>query len=243
MFAKKIITAAILTGLSTSTWAATCSVDLLKADYLIENHHQTKDDTTKVKSKSFSLWRNNGLVAHQYQDKRIAEVWFQQKSKRVQLTRYFDEFQRGIEYQASEMRHNKGMDWQSKYALMPTGMLKSLEKGNTEFASNVCETVVNYSGTRGGEKVTLQWMPKLKLIKQLVIEKSGYKKQWLLQEKSTDSAAISAQYEQWGSFKTTDYADIGDNENDPFLLKMINIGFTGGEAAHRGHGGHGHHGH
>jgi len=28
-----------------------------------------------------------------------------------------------------------------------------------------------------------------------------------------------------GSYQTTDYADIGDNESDPFLLKMMNLGF------------------
>lgn len=40
-----------------------------------------------------------------------------------------------------------------------------------------------------------------------------------------DKAAVMQQFANWDSFQTTDYADIGDNEGDPFLAKMINLGF------------------
>jgi len=38
-------------------------------------------------------------------------------------------------------------------------------------------------------------------------------------------AQIQQQFALWDAYQTTDYADIGDNEGDPFLAKMINLGF------------------
>ena len=37
---------------------------------------------------------------------------------------------------------------------------------------------------------------------------------------------MKAQFAEWYNYQTTDYAYIGDNENDPFLAKMINQGFV-----------------
>ena len=36
---------------------------------------------------------------------------------------------------------------------------------------------------------------------------------------------MNVNFALWQQYELTDYADIGDNESDPFLAKMINLGF------------------
>ena len=43
---------------------------------------------------------------------------------------------------------------------------------------------------------------------------------------SSDNKIIDAFFNKNLDYQTTDYADIGDSESDPFLRKMINLGFV-----------------
>ena len=47
-----------------------------------------------------------------------------------------------------------------------------------------------------------------------------------------DSEAARARVARWRGYQSTDFADIGDNESDPFLQRMIHQGFI----EHAGHG-------
>ncbi len=48
---------------------------------------------------------------------------------------------------------------------------------------------------------------------------------WRRLEIVSDPATVQAAFDRRASYLSTDYADIGDNESDPFLLRMINLGF------------------
>ncbi len=48
---------------------------------------------------------------------------------------------------------------------------------------------------------------------------------WVLVSLESDEDKVGDRFAAWDSHDTTDFADIGDNESDPFLLKMINLGF------------------
>lgn len=48
---------------------------------------------------------------------------------------------------------------------------------------------------------------------------------WVLVGLETDQAIIKDRFAAWDSHETTDFADIGDNESDPFLMRMITLGF------------------
>ena len=86
---------------------------------------------------------------------------------------------------------------------------------------------------------------KLAIANSVTNKKSDTQTLLSLNDVNSDTPAIKAQFAKWDNFQTTDYADIGDNESDPFLAKMINLGFiehgaTGfynqqGEAIQGGH--------
>ena len=232
LFAKTLISAALLVGSTSTAFSAPCQYNQIKAQYQIsvEKAHASSQW-------QFNLWRNDAQVAHQNLDKQISELWYRAKNDRVQLTRMYDNYNRGIEYQSDEL--SKGtIDWDKKYSLISQQTLDSLKPQQSQTQTESCEQVITLQGHDGVAKISLDWMPKLKLVKQLTIEKPGYKKQWTLQSTNQDSELITAQFKQWLNFRTTDYADIGDMENDKFLQKMINMGFT--EQQNHGHGGHGH---
>lgn len=49
---------------------------------------------------------------------------------------------------------------------------------------------------------------------------------WRRTEVVTDPEAVMTAFEDRSRYASTDYADIGDNESDPFLLRMVNLGFV-----------------
>lgn len=48
---------------------------------------------------------------------------------------------------------------------------------------------------------------------------------WVIRQKDSQTETVAARFAQWKQWDTVDFADIGDMEADPFIRKMINIGF------------------
>ncbi|MFT4929894.1 MAG: hypothetical protein ACI8WB_006029, partial [Phenylobacterium sp.] len=86
---------------------------------------------------------------------------------------------------------------------------------------------------QGNKTIELQWLVNQQLLRALTITTSHngqlQSQHWQLISSSENSAAIEAQFRHWDRYITTDYADIGDNEADPFLTQMIHLGFRGND--------------
>lgn len=57
------------------------------------------------------------------------------------------------------------------------------------------------------------------------LQRGGTLTVWRRLEIVSDPTSAQAAFDRRASYASTDYADIGDNESDPFLLRMINLGF------------------
>ena len=101
-----------------------------------------------------------------------------------------------------------------------------------------CHRIENYEYTpvnKDGKpdsfsRMTLSWMPELKLVQRYELRSIGQLgqrrvTQWQMDKLHTDPAQVSSAMSSFKDFGATDYADIGDNESDPFLMKMIKLGF------------------
>jgi hypothetical protein len=203
---------------STSTLAQQCNIDSahLKADYKITNTHENEQST-----QSLTLWRNNSQVAHQREV--ITELWQHLANKQIRPIRYFNAQQRGIEYQPSEVRGVQS--WSAKNQLVDTHLIEKMTLVNTQ--GNGCDEVKNYTLSEGDNQFKLALFTKSNLVKSFSVtnKKSDTHTLLSLNDVNSNKAEITAQFAKWDRFQTTDYADIGDNENDPFLAKMINLGF------------------
>lgn len=186
-------------------------------------------------TRTLRLVRNDKQLVLHYVDAGVTELWEQTRNHRIHLTRYFDQYQRGIEYQPQEI--SQAFDWDTKSHLIAPALLASLQESGTQGSG--CETHVFYqtanqsaSQSAAARPIQLEWIPALQLPQRLQQQTSTAVLEWRLQALSYDRERIQADIQQLQGYQTTDYADVGDSESDPFLRKMIHLGFV--EHGHTG---------
>ena len=81
-----------------------CDSRIVGAKYNVK----TTDKNMKVYSQEIIFWRMNNQVAYQYINQQVTEVWQLASNGMIRPVRYYDLYQRGIEYQASEINYGKG---------------------------------------------------------------------------------------------------------------------------------------
>ncbi|WP_193050021.1 hypothetical protein [Pseudoalteromonas undina] len=228
---------------SASSFAEQCDINpqVLKATYTIINKAPQALKNNKENSQTLTLWRNEQQVAHQSQV--ITELWQHTSNNQIRPIRYFNAQQRGIEYQPSEVQGVQ--NWSAKVQLVDNHLIEKMILVSTE--GEGCNEIKNYSLEENNSQYNLAFFTHSKLVKTFSISNLANKASTSLSLDAVqnDTPAIKAQFAKWDNFQTTDYADIGDNESDPFLAKMINLGFiehgaTGfynpqGEAIQGGH--------
>lgn len=202
---------------------ADCEVDnsVLGAAYRVT--HQS--GTTAPVIYRMHLWRNGQQVAHQYPGTQITEIWERVSNGMLRLERHFDAYQRGIEYQPLEINKGKGVkDWTQKNQLISERLKDSLQLQMS--SGEGCQRVEHYALNDNGSTIHLAWLPALKLVKHYRVASDMANLTWELENTVQDSLQVQQAFATRAAYQTTDYTDIGDNESDPFLLKMINLGFV-----------------
>ncbi|MFY8275285.1 hypothetical protein AAEU32_14265 [Pseudoalteromonas sp. SSDWG2] len=202
--------------------AKQCDVnpEIIKASY-----HQTQ---AQGEVRRFNLWRFNSAIAHQSVDTGVVEKWQQLKTGQLRPTRYFETYQRGIEYQPGELRSHNQPDWSQKYQLVSDSLLTSSVKQY----GHGCNREVRFEHRQGQQSIAIEWLPELDLLKSMTVKEQApnglTKVISSLQLRDYQSARhiVEQQFALWDRYQITDYADVGDNESDPFLSKMINQGFV-----------------
>ena len=218
---RSILTALLLTSIS-QVAIADCSDNVLGASYKIT----TSDISGKHKKVShLTLWRNGEQVAHEYKETAVTEVWERLNNGQLRLVRDFDRFKQGIEYEPNEIKikHNNN-NWHLKKQLISQSFIDNMTLLST--TGNDCTTQKKYVKKTSKYKINLQWLVNQKLIYKLTIESAKEKVSWELLTVENNANKVKNLFKRHSDYKTTDYADIGDNESDPFLMKMINIGFV-----------------
>ena len=206
------------------------NINQLKAEYQITIKKITKQGVSAVDSKSIVFWRNGKEVAYQHINKNITEIWNKVSNGRVRPVRYFDEYQHGIEYQPTELeRQDRGASWQTKYQILSSNQLNQMKQVAKQ--GKGCEQTVEYRSQQEFPAGKLIWLSMYQLPKYYDVKTATHLISWELKSLDTSSDVVKAFFKEKHSYKTTDFADIGDNESDPFLIKMINLGFVSEEVS------------
>lgn len=186
-----------------------------------------------VQQQILQLIRTKNKVVYHYPEQEMSEQWFLQKNNNMRLTRYFEEHQRGIEYQAADMPNLKQANdsWLQKYQLVSPAFMAQLNK--TESPHQGCTFKDTFQSVTGHQpRINLAWNSYYQLPLTLVITQNQQTTTWRLFDLQSNEQQIVKMKDKYDHFKLTDYSDIGDNEADPFLAKMINQGFI--EHSHSG---------
>ena len=204
---------------SADTVKQSCSSDEpVMAVYELE----TMNDHHNKSTQRVELLRNGHQIAIRYPAKNITEVWDQAANNKLHLIRYFDAYERGIEYQPEEIQGDH--DWSLKRQLVSNQLIGEMTLRKTR--GEGCDTLEYYVKKDEKAKLSLAWLPAQALLKRFEVKSNHSRTDWKLLEVRHDEKVINAEFAHLASLYTTDYIDIGDNESDPFLLKMINLGFV-----------------
>ncbi|MGS0673510.1 hypothetical protein [Shewanella sp. 125m-1] len=161
------------------------------------------------------------------------EMW----DKQGEYVRYFPTEQRSITYRKGDLLSlNMHFDLQQLTHLISPELIKQLsnaqhetaapspEQHETHHSANLsCQAVAHYEGLLAGNTLNLVWMTKLMLPVTMTVQQKG--KQFSYQLTEIEPFSSDAFAALISNYNDMDFADVGDNESDPFIAKMIHQGF------------------
>ena len=188
------------------------------------------DKTGTTSARNMELWRDGDRVMFVYPDRDIAEQWEHNSNGALHLTTWFDKDRHGIEYMPDDIgSQSDPKRWQEKWQLLPGSLLQKLQViGESGHDCKVTRKLMQNGPDR---TVKLEWLVSMQLPEKYSVRTKKGIESWTLKELITDQKKIRQTFDQRSHYKITDYVDIGDNENDPFLRKMIHLGFVSHHAS------------
>lgn len=184
---------------------------------------------------SMEYWRDDNRVMYTFPERQIADQWTLTRNGYLKPTRYFLSDERAIEYDVFDINRGKGSkSWQTRANLITPGQIALMELVNKSGTGCSRVEIYNNAVTENSSRTftNLIWMPDLQLVYRYEQDVFDLKDKtnrlnftWQLKEKITGGTKVGDAFNQYRNFAATDYADIGDNESDPFLMKMIRLGF------------------
>lgn len=183
----------------------------------------------------FSLWREgnrSARAAHSYAEINQSEVWNRLPNGLLRVVKHFDAHARAIEYESIDSNNaRENNTWISKYHLVPDALYDQIL--NKEIApsvsSNNCELEQSYHDLQQRIRYDVVWNTQYQLPVSLTVLSASANGTvmtlWNLHSIEDNNREVALQFDKWDSHSTIDFADIGDNEHDPFIRKMINLGF------------------
>lgn len=165
------------------------------------------------------LLRDGNKVARHNKTLQRVDIW-QQNNQRVSLTRVFENYQRAIEYSAADIQQNPER-WQTEYQIVSPATFAHLTI--TKRDGQGCESQVQYQSH--DKRLSVSWLEQIALPKEINWQGQQGVEKWTLISLSSQKSDVAAHFALWQQLPTTDYSDIGDNESDEVLSKMIRQGF------------------
>lgn len=160
------------------------------------------------------FYRSGDQVAWQRGD--VISVW-QKESDSASLLRAFPGYERSIWYPAGDLRAlGKGARWQGV-----TGWPEPEQAGFSPVeGSDAVVLGCPVQAYQNGEQAQVLWVEQASVPARV----ADAAQQWQLV--SIQRVSMSETFDRWRTWPSTDFADVGDNEADPFLRKMIALGFV-----------------
>jgi len=187
---------------------------------------QVNEQGQKI-SRTMTLYRTENQVGQYFHDKGYGDWWSKNSSSKIMLLRYFPKYQQSIEYQQDEIQGLKRQAdfWQKKTQLVSLEFLSKMTIENVEKHEGNIIKVMSYHDK--GQSIYVRWIANLKLLERIdIYSGNAMVSSWILDYLSIDPEQVATYACTIQSYQSTDYADIGDNESNPFLAKMIHQGFT-----------------
>ncbi|MCL1138985.1 hypothetical protein [Shewanella pneumatophori] len=187
--------------------------------------------TSQGGQQSLTLLRSADQVIYQRNDVSF-ELW----NKQGEYVRYFPKQQRSISYRKGDLLSlNMQFDYQQLAQIVAPSTIQQLTAVNSvqpakpnqlQAAGNIdltCQQVTHYQGAQHNQQLKLAWLSELALPANMIMLQGEQQLNFQLVELAPLSSAEFA--EHIANYRDMDFADVGDNESDPFIAQMIHQGF------------------
>lgn len=219
---KKIIVASAGLFISFASWANDCpAVD--QQSLAVE--FKTSSNTG-LKSKSEQNWRyirQANKVVFYYPMRNVAEQWMRNEKQQLAFERWFLTPKRVIQYENGDLKSiGQDQQWRAVSQVLNPEILSQLEpQASTRY---LCWQQDNYQGEKNGIQIKVAWLPQLNLLRRISWVQGEQQKSITLQQLQS-LEQVKSIFTQRETYAEMDFADIGDNEADPFVATMIDQGF------------------
>lgn len=176
----------------------------------------------EVRSEWF-LWRRPSLIEIREKGGESGEVWERGPDRRISYRRIFHEERRVIEYTPGDLRAlRREPDWARLSNLVDPALLgRDLKRSGEE--ERLGRRAERYRGRLDGVEVELLWLSR-EQIPALIREIYPDRERQLRLIEIYPLEESPWPHGRFAEYRHTDYADIGDQEADPFLRKLLNEG-------------------
>ncbi|PHR59560.1 MAG: hypothetical protein COA44_01050 [Arcobacter sp.] len=214
--------------IKTTLFLTLCSLNLLalpvSCDIHTNNNFVAKYTiTTPHTQNKINYYRVDKQRAFEYLNQGITEVWTKAPKNQVTLIRGFDKEKRSIEYESIDLKmENKSSVWDIRKNIMNPESFNFTKPSKKHIKG--C-TLRHYGKIENGKTITMDWNKEGDVLVRFEVKK---KDEILYLYTLDEFQKIDTQNNHLKtvmSYDRTDFADIGDNESDPFFRKMINLGF------------------
>ncbi len=204
----------------------TLECDSLDSDYLGARYQVSHAQGKNAGQYELTLWRVGTVALHSYSEPAISRSYAVSRRGDIYEHHYFDADRRAIEFEARATEPEAAEQfWQEKRTLVTEDFRSRLKLVDEQGES--CTRLAQYSGEVDELQYQLLWWPELDLPAYFsVTDHHGDPVlSWTFIELNPEADAAKQALADRQAYMSTDFADIGDNETDPFLRNMINLGF------------------
>jgi len=157
-----------------------------------------------------------------------SEIWIRDGNA-VFMLKAFHQDKRSVEYRSDDFAVlNIEPKWDKQALLLDPALFQQLKEINSGWVGKV--PVRYYKGTVGNQQIEVEWRVDLDLPARIKRTSPDLDEETLLQNAS-DLSQAAWKPRDTGHYVVTDYADIGDMERDPFIMK-VQSQLLGGDVHH-----------
>jgi len=162
--------------------------------------------------------------AFEYKAQGVTEVWHKTANDKAYLIRGFDADKRSIEYEVIDLKmENQNSAWQKKKNIMNP---ESFDFDKVVIEEKAGCKLAHYAKSDDDREITMVWNQSKDILVDLEVKQKGKVAYHYALSKIETLDKSNNHLAEVLAYDRTDFADIGDNESDPFFRKMINLGFV-----------------
>ena len=215
----------LLLAVSLPAWSEVCLPLPDQAVYGAAYRTERESGRHAVKAETWRYWRRENRVAYEYPERGISEVWLRNKKGQLSFQRWFMHEERIIVYEFGDLRSvGKETQWQRVEQPFNLDELEQLKTaGQLKYH---CLPAARYRGKRrDGDHVEVVRLQANGAIAAIAIDSiNGSVKTRLTELKPAGEVAVF--FASASDYRSTDFADVGDEEADPFISRLIAFGFV-----------------